>query len=103
MSQHTPTRTLWAGIIIAAAGVLMLALSGDLLPNLAFFTEPSGQALLGPISLLDSAIRFLALPLGCALIAAGLIMRYMRYLHEHPFTHLDPDSASQQQHDGSSH
>lgn len=99
MTQQTPTRTLWAGIIITAIGVLGLTVSGDLLPNLALFTEPSGQALLGPISLLDNAIRFVALPLGCALIAAGVIMRYLRYLHERPFVDLDPDRAPERQQD----
>jgi hypothetical protein len=99
MRQQTPTRTLWAGIIITAMGVLVLTVSGEFLPNLMFFTEPSGQALLGPISLLSSAIRFLALPLGCALIAAGLIMRYVRYLHESPFAQLDPDRTPERQQD----
>jgi hypothetical protein len=89
MSQRTPKQTLQAGIIITAGGAVVLILSGDIIPNMVIFNEPSGQALLGIISIVASIIRFIAIPLGCALIAAGLIMRYMRHLHDHPFEHLD--------------
>jgi hypothetical protein len=70
----------------------VLVISGDIIPSIVIFNEPSGQALLGIISILTSTIRFIAIPLGCALIAAGLIMRYMRYLHDHPFAHLDTEA-----------
>ncbi|ODA90474.1 hypothetical protein ATY41_02300 [Leifsonia xyli subsp. xyli] len=84
MTQRTPKITLQAGIIVTAVGAVVLILSGDIVPNMVVFTEPSGQALLGIISILASTIRFIAIPLGCALIAAGLIMRYLRHLHDHP-------------------
>ncbi|UAJ80712.1 hypothetical protein IT072_06785 [Leifsonia sp. ZF2019] len=89
MSQHTPKRTLRSGIIITAVGAVVLILSGDIVPDMIIFNEPSGQALLGVISIVASTIRFVAIPFGCALIAAGLIMRYMRYLHDHPFANID--------------
>jgi hypothetical protein len=92
MIQRTPKHTLQAGIVITAVGAVVLIISGDIIPSMVIFNEPSGQALLGIISILTSTIRFIAVPLGCALIAAGLIMRYMRYLHDHPFAHLDTES-----------
>jgi len=90
--QRTPRHTLQAGIVITTVGAVVLIISGDIIPSMVIFNEPSGQALLGIISILTSTIRFIAVPLGCALIAAGLIMRYMRYLHDHPFADLDTES-----------
>ncbi len=92
MSRQTPKRTLQAGIAVTVIGAVVLIISGDIVPGMVIFNEPSGQALLGIISILTSAVRFMAIPLGCALIAAGLTMRYMRHLHDHPFARLDPDS-----------
>jgi hypothetical protein len=66
-------------------GAVFTILSGDIIPNMVIFNEPSGQTLFGVISILLSTIRFIALPLGCTLIGAGLIMRYMRHLHDYPF------------------
>lgn len=93
MAQRTPTRTLWVGIVTTAVGLAALTVSGDLVPNVMVFTDPSGQAILGLISFVDNAVRFAALPLGCALIGAGLVMRYLRDLKEHATATLDPDGA----------
>lgn len=76
-----PRATLRAGVIITAVGVVVLVLVSNVIPNLVLFTEPRGQALLGLISVLLDVIRFVAVPLGCALIAAGLVMRFAWMLH----------------------
>ena len=81
MNRPSPRATLRAGVIITAVGAAILVLTGDIIPNMVVFTEPSGQALLGLISVLVNAIRFVAVPLGCALIAAGLVMRHAWSLH----------------------
>jgi len=81
MTDRTPRATLRAGVIVTVVGVVVLVVTGEIIPNLAFFTEPSGQALLGVISLLLDGVRFVAVPLGCALIGAGLVMRYVWSLH----------------------
>lgn len=76
-----PRATLRAGVIVTCVGVAVLVLTSNVIPNLLFFTEPRGQALLGLINVLLDAIRFVAVPLGCALIGAGIVMRYAWSLH----------------------
>ncbi|RDV45039.1 hypothetical protein DOE76_09930 [Leifsonia sp. ku-ls] len=72
---------------------MILVLTGDIIPNVVIFTEPSGQALLGLISVLVNAIRFVAVPLGCALIGAGLVMRHASSLHQDAQAHAALDEA----------
>jgi hypothetical protein len=81
VNSHPPRAALRAGVIITAAGAAVLVPATNIIPNLVLFAEPSGQAFLGLISVVLDAIRFLAIPLGCALIAAGLVMRYVWSLH----------------------
>ena len=76
-----PRAVLRVGIVITAAGAAILVMTGDIIPNVVIFTEPSGQALLGLVSVLVNTIRFVAVPLGCALIAAGLVIRHAWSLH----------------------
>lgn len=81
MSVRPPIGTLRAGVVITAVGAGVLVLSGDIIPNMVLFTEPSGQTLLGLISVLLNTIRFIAVPLGCALVGAGLVIRHHWALH----------------------
>ena len=85
-----PRATLRAGVIVTSVGAAVLVLTSNVIPNLLFFTEPRGQALLGLIDVLLDAIRFVAIPLGCALIGAGIVMRYARSLRAQAQAQNDP-------------
>lgn len=81
MTGKMPERTLWTGIIVTAGGALLLLLGQDLLGTVVT-NEPSSLALLQVWGYASTTIRLIAVPLGSALIGAGLVMRYLRGLLE---------------------
>ena len=80
MQDSMPKRTLWWGIGLAVAGALMILLVPQLMySTVSPQTEPEvGQTVLMIVELVLNVIRQLVLPLGTALIAASLVMFYIR-------------------------
>jgi uncharacterized protein YggT (Ycf19 family) len=80
MQDSMPKRTLWWGIGLSVGGALMILV----VPQLMYMVvspqaEPEvGQTVLMIVELVLNIIRQLVLPLGTALIAASLVMFYIR-------------------------
>lgn len=80
MRDDMPKRTLWWGIGLSVGGALLILV----VPQLMYMvvspqTEPEvGQTFLMIVELALNIIRQLVLPLGTALIAASLVMFYIR-------------------------
>ena len=80
MPDSMPKRTLWWGIGLSVGGALLILVVPQLMYSVVSLqTQPeAGQTALLVLELALNIIRQLVLPLGTALIAASLVMFYIR-------------------------
>jgi hypothetical protein len=80
MRDSMPKRTLWWGIGLSVGGALLILVVPQLMYSVdSLQTQPeAGQTALLVLELALNVIRQLVLPLGTALIAASLVMFYIR-------------------------
>lgn len=76
--DRTPRRTLIAGVTVTGAATVLLVAAARIVPQIVFFNQPSGQALFRVVDTALDGLRLVALPLGVALIGAGLVMVFLR-------------------------
>ncbi|HEY9365001.1 MAG TPA: hypothetical protein VIP55_00075 [Agromyces sp.] len=78
MQDSMPKRTLWWGIGVSIGGAVMAAFSQPLMFAGNWGNTEAGQIWLTLLLLLIDLLNRFVLPLGAALIAASLVMFYIR-------------------------
>ncbi|WP_139416001.1 hypothetical protein [Agromyces laixinhei] len=73
-----PKRTLWWGIALSVGGALLIMFVPPLMYSIFSADGEVGQTLFSFLELVLGVVRQLVLPLGTALIAASLVMFYIR-------------------------
>ncbi|MFB6610812.1 hypothetical protein ACFCVO_10855 [Agromyces sp. NPDC056379] len=73
-----PKRTLWWGIGLSVGGALTILLAPPVMYSIVSAEGEAGQTFYSIVQLVLNIIRQLVLPLGTALIAASLVMFYIR-------------------------
>ncbi|WP_308798903.1 hypothetical protein [Agromyces silvae] len=72
-----PTTTIWWGIGLAVGGALLIAISPPILNAMFLPNSPEWSTAAELLNLVLTIARAVLPPLGAALIAAGLVMKYV--------------------------
>lgn len=78
MPENMPKHTLWWGIALSIGGGVLVAFAQPVMFSGNWANTEAGQTFLTLALLLLALVRELVLPLGAALIAAALVMFYIR-------------------------
>lgn len=76
--QGAPARVLWWGIVLAVVGAALVVLVPVFLDQLGLGSDQQGQTIRVWLELGLRVIRELLVPLGAALIAAGIVMAFIK-------------------------
>lgn len=76
--QGAPAKVLWWGIVLAVVGAALVVFVPVFLDQIGLGSDEQGQTLRVALELALRVVRELLVPLGTALIAAGIVMAFIR-------------------------
>ncbi|WP_448002112.1 hypothetical protein [Agromyces bauzanensis] len=76
--RGAPARVLWWGIVLAVVGAALVVLMPAFLDQLGLGSDEQGQTIRVALELALRVVRELLVPLGAALIAAGIVMAFIQ-------------------------
>jgi hypothetical protein len=77
MSDRTPRRTIWWGVALAVGGMFLVVVGPMVVSVIITPSTQQSSDLYTVVTVLLSVARSVLPVLGCSLIAAGIVMKYM--------------------------